>query len=157
MRSLTVLTVILGFLVSASAQFAPSFDLLRNAAVIALWAGAAGSVGLMLYAGHRVGAPSPPAGTVRDVGGFAVRDARSGLRGVEALVGSHASDALWRDAGSRRGFFSHLRSCGVWRCQAEDGCIRHRCSGVMAAHRDPRCDSSVPLAVRERVSVSCRL
>src|SRR5206468_12310400 len=31
--------------------------LLRTAAVIALWAGAAGSVGLMLYAGHRVGAP----------------------------------------------------------------------------------------------------
>src|SRR5436309_4919648 len=31
--------------------------LLHTAAVIALWAGAAGSVGLMLYAGHRVGAP----------------------------------------------------------------------------------------------------
>ena len=34
-----------------------NFVLLRTAAVIALWAGAAGSVGLMLYAGHRVGAP----------------------------------------------------------------------------------------------------
>ena len=33
------------------------FGLLRTAAVIVLWAGAAGSVGLMLYAGHRVGAP----------------------------------------------------------------------------------------------------
>src|SRR6266487_5519377 len=34
-----------------------NFVLRRTAAVIALWAGAAGSVGLMLYAGHRVGAP----------------------------------------------------------------------------------------------------
>ena len=33
------------------------FGLLRTAAVIALWAGTVGSLGFMLYAGHRVGAP----------------------------------------------------------------------------------------------------
>lgn len=81
--------------------------LLRAMALIAVVAGAGGSLALMLRAGQRT--PPSPAGTIHNLGALPVRGPPMGQQGCEALVGCDPSDALLRDARCHAGLFGHLR------------------------------------------------